>query len=262
MNQKEIMRIALEQSAADMNCRAEDFLHPAPVLTPFSLNPQSRKYISSELTCNLVTYGHNIVATSIGPVKDIVDAYIHRYEYYRCFETPALLWLDERLKERGHRVCFMAEYYLPDPERIPSLHCDYALRVLVQHDFADLYLPAWSNALCEDRKQLDVLGVGAYDHGKLVGLAACSADADLMWQIGVDVLPEYRRQGIASALTSRLAREIFSHGKVPFYCSAWSNIRSVRNAIKSGFTPAWIEVSARPAAYVEKIIVPQEDSHA
>lgn len=66
-----------------------------------------------------------------------------------------------------------------------------------------------------------------------------------MWQIGIDVLPEYRRQGIASALTSRLALEILSRGKVPFYCAAWSNIRSVRNAIKSGFRPAWADITAR-----------------
>ena len=96
-------------------------------------------------------------------------------------------------------------------------------RVLTQEAFADLYRPEWGNALCEDRKNLDVLGVGAYDGSTLVGLAACSADCDDMWQIGVDVLPEYRRQGIASALTSRLTKEIINRGKVPFYCTAWSN---------------------------------------
>ena len=46
----------------------------------------------------------------------------------------------------------------------------------------------------EDRKELDVLGVGAYEKGRLIGLAACSADCDTMWQIGVDVLSEYRKQ--------------------------------------------------------------------
>lgn len=48
-----------------------------------------------------------------------------------------------------------------------------------------LYLPEWSNALCSDRKNLDVLGVGAYDKDKLIGVAACSADCDDMWQIGL-----------------------------------------------------------------------------
>jgi predicted GNAT family acetyltransferase len=73
-----------------------------------------------------------------------------------------------------------------------------------------------------------------------------------MWQIGVDVLPSYRRQGIASALTSRLALEIVDRGKVPFYCAAWSNLGSVRNAIKSGFRPAWVEMTAKTIEEVDK----------
>ena len=95
-----------------------------------------------------------------------------------------------------------------------------------------------------------MLGIGAYDVGRLVGLAACSADCDSMWQIGVDVLPEYRRHGLASALTSRLAVEILERKKVPFYCCAWSNIGSARTAIRSGFRPAWVEMTIKSAEYV------------
>ena len=107
--------------------------------------------------------------------------------------------------------------------------------------------------MCEKRKELDVLGVGAYDNGELIGLAACSADCDTMWQIGVDVLPGYRRKGIASAMTSKLALEILERGKVPFYCCAWSNVKSARNAIKSGFRPAWVEMTVKPAELVEEM---------
>ena len=147
----------------------------------------------------------------------------------------------------------MAEYFLPDINRIPDLKCEYELRVLKQEDFAELYIPQWSNALCRERKELDVLGVGAYKDGKLVGLAGCSADCDEMWQIGVDVLPEERRRGIASALTSRLALEILDRDKVPFYCCAWANIKSARNAIKSGFRPAWAELTVKPREFIEKM---------
>lgn len=52
--------------------------------------------------------------------------------------------------------------------------CDYELRVLRPEDFKELYIPEWSNALCGDRRHLDVIGVGAYDSGSLVGLAGCS----------------------------------------------------------------------------------------
>ena len=76
----------------------------------------------------------------------------------------------------------------------------------------------------------------------------------MMVQIGVDVLPAYRRKGIASAVTSKLALEVLALGKVPFYCAAWSNIRSVRNAVKSGFRPAWVELTARECAFVQKLI--------
>lgn len=80
-----------------------------------------------------------------------------------------------------------------------------------------------------------------------------------MWQIGVDVLPEYRCQGVASALTSGLAREILRRGKVPFYCSAWSNIRSARNAIRSGFIPAWVEMTVKPTRLVEEMNQTEEE---
>ena len=91
------------------------------------------------------------------------------------------------------------------------------------------------------------------DNGKLIGLAACSADCDDMWQIGIDVLPEYRRQGIASSLTSNLAIEIIDRGKVPFYCCAWSNLKSVKNALRSGFVPGWVEMTVKDAGFVENM---------
>lgn len=81
---------------------------------------------------------------------------------------------------------------------------------------------------------------------KLIGLAACSMDCEDMWQIGIDILPEYRGLKLAPALTSRLSGEIFNCGKIPFYCASWANIPSVRNAAASGFRPAWTELSTLP----------------
>ena len=132
-------------------------------------------------------------------------------------------------------------------------YCSYKIRIFENQDFQNLYTSEWSNALCGDRRELDVLGVGAYEDERLIGLAACSADCDKMWQIGVDVLPEFRRQGVASTLTGYLAWEILRRGKVPFYCCAWSNIKSARNAIRSGFRPAWVELTVKPTAFVEKM---------
>lgn len=253
MTNKQIRQIAMEQSALDINCSAEDFLRDQHVIVKSCIGPAARKYYKEPVACNLVSYGSNIVASVRDEYREIVEAYIGKFEFYHCFETPNMYWLNERLLEKGQKICFMAEYYLPDVGMLHALPCAYETKIMGQSDFVSLYKPEWGNALCEDRKELDVLGIGAYDSGKLIGFAACSADCDTMWQIGVDVLPEYRRQGIAAALTSSLALEILERGKVPFYCSAWSNIRSVRNAFKSGFIPAWVEMTAKPADIVDEM---------
>ena len=253
MTNQEMIKIAMEQSAEDLGCRPEDFLQAQNSVSPFRLGKNARKYLKEPITCTFVSYGNNVVAASTDDVIDVVSEYVGRYTFYECFETPHMHWLNERLTVCGHKVCFMAEYYLPDVDRIPDLPCSYETRHLGPEQFRELYLPEWSNALCKERRELDVLGIGAYDNGKLVGMAACSADCEKMWQIGVDVLPDYRKKGIASALTSALAKEILRREKVPFYCSAWSNVRSVRNAVKSGFIPAWVEMSVKPTGIVDKI---------
>lgn len=253
MTNKEILQIAMKQSARDINCNAEDFLRDDPVIVKSGVGPEARAYYKEPITCNLVSYGNNIVASVREEYRDVIEEYIHKFKFYHCFETPNLHWLSDRLEPMGQKICFMAEYYLPDAENFPVLPCGYETRILEQKDFGDLYRPEWSNALCEDRKECDVLGMGAYDGGELVGFAGASADCDTMWQIGIDVLPAYRRKGIASSLTGRLAAEILNREKVPFYCSAWSNIPSVRNAVKSGFIPAWVEMTVKPAGVVDEI---------
>lgn len=250
---KSVLQIAMQQSAEDANCDAEDFMREENIIVTSAENPNARKYLTLPLDCNLISYGNNIVATINEKYRNTVSEYINRFPVEHCFETPNLHILNDAMQKDGLRVCFMAEYFLPDLERLKALDCPYELKILHPCDFAELYIDKWSNALCEKRKELDVLGIGAYDGTKLVALAACSADCDTMWQIGVDVLPEYRRQYIASALTSRLALEILERGKVPFYCAAWSNIKSVRNAIRSGFRPAWVELTVKSVSFVNEM---------
>ncbi len=253
MTNKDILRIAMEQSARDLCASPDDFSKGENVVVISYESDGARAYLSLPFSCQLVSYGNNIVASVSRELQDIAQKYINTYPQEHAFETPNMHVLNDAIAPFGQRICFMAEYFLPDLCVLRALDCKYELRVLTQSDFSELYLPEWSNALCKKRKHLDVLGVGAYDGDRLVGLAASSADCEDMWQIGIDVLPDYRRQGIASALTSHLAIEILNRGKVPFYCAAWCNIKSVRNAIKSGFRPAWVEMTAKSFETVESM---------
>ena len=253
MTNQEILQIALQQSAMDCNCKPEDFLSGQNKIVLSQKHERARAYLPLPFECDLVSYGNNIVAQVSERMCETVDWYINKYPVYRCFETPQVIALNEKLAEFGYKVCFMAEYFLPDVTKLQELPCDYSLKLLFPTDFQRYYTEDWSNALCEKRKHLDRLAVGAFDNGKLVGLAGCSADCEDMYQIGVDVLPEYRQKGIAAAITSRLALEVLKLGKVPFYCAAWSNIQSVRNAIRCGFRPAWVELTARSCAFVDEM---------
>ena len=253
MTRETILQLAREQSAIDLHCSAADFTRTDPVIVHSQPDERARRYLTLPFSCQLVSYGPNVVASVQPALEESVRGYISRYAPYHCFETPNLHALDALLAPHGVQTCFMAEYFLPDPALIPALSAPYETRLLTQADFAPLYLPEWSNALCRDRAHLDVLGVGAYDGDKLIALAGCSADCDAMWQIGIDVLPAYRGRHIAAALVSRLAQEILARGKVPFYCAAWSNIRSVRTAIASGFRPAWVELTAKPIEFIARM---------
>lgn len=253
MTNQQMLQIAMEQSAIDANCAAQDFQKTENVIAYSEKSPDARRYLELPFVCNLISYGNNIVASIETQYEDIVRTYIDKYPIEHCFETPNLHVLNDAFAAYHMKVCFMAEYFLPDSRLLSRKECGYDMKVLTQEDFHLLYVPEWSNALCEKRKELDVLGIGAYENGKLIGLAACSADCDTMWQIGVDVLPQYRRQGIASALTSTLAVEIMDRGKVPFYCCAWSNVKSARNAVASGFKPAWVEMTVKPEAFVKEM---------
>ena len=114
------------------------------VIVPFCLGKNARKYYKEPIICNFVSYGSNIVVATTKEVSDLVTEYIGKFEFYHCFETPNMHWLNDRLLERGHKVCFMAEYYLPDVNKIPDAECLYETHILVQEDFKNLYLPEWS----------------------------------------------------------------------------------------------------------------------
>lgn len=250
---EEIMRIALLQFATDSACAPSDFLAREHVVVASHDDPGARAYLSLPFAFDLTSYGNNVVASVREDLIPVARAYLAGKRTETCFETPALHELDAMLAPYGLRTLYQAEYFLPDPDRMHGIGCAYPLRVLDKGMFAALYLPQWSNALCAQRPERDVLCVAAYDGDRMVGLAGCSADCSQMWQIGIDVLPDYRRKGIASALVSRLARETLALGKIPFYCAAWSNLPSKKTALRCGFMPAWVQLTAKAVEKQKKV---------
>ena len=101
-----------------------------------------------------------------------------------------------------------------------------------------------------DPQRPRLLGCSAEHDGVTVGLATASADSDSMWQIGIDILPDYRYRGIGKALVSQLTAALFKMEKLPYYSTGISNIASRRTAISVGYRPAWVEIFSKKRAEV------------
>jgi GNAT superfamily N-acetyltransferase len=138
----------------------------------------------------------------------------------------------------GQGIC-----HLPDLERLMTIPVTYGVEIVcvTQPDIKSLYIhKGFSYAIWyEAHNRPETLVTVAYVDGAVAGMAGASDDCNMMWQIGINVLPEYRGRGIAAALTNRLMMEILECGKIPYYGAATSNIASQRTAHRAGFRPAW-----------------------
>ncbi|MBR3927474.1 MAG: GNAT family N-acetyltransferase [Clostridia bacterium] len=245
MNDREILEIALKQSAWDMSCDAGDFLKEEPVVVLSKSDKRKKKFMADVNVFEIQSYGTNVVASVCPELEESARAFLSGKDPERAFEPKAIIEINRILNRHGYEVAFMGLNFLPRMELMRAIECPYETRLLEKGEFEHLYTPSFSNALCEERKHLDILCAAAYEGGREIGLAGCSMDGEEMWQIGIDVLAEYRKQGVASALTSKLALEVLRRGRVPFYGCAWANVKSHRNAAKCGFRAAWATMTAK-----------------
>lgn len=248
MNNKEILQIAMQQQAIDYSCTAEDFCLSDNKVVISKENPKASSYLKLPFYCNLISFGNNVVASVNADISEMVLEYINKYKIEDCFAAPNIFALNDELRKHGWKISYCTQRSLPDMNIIKPIPCNYELKILQPDDYAHLYGdPNLGNAIGSGRrKDLDKIAIGAFDGETLIGLAGSSANNESMWQIGIDVLPAYRRKGIASALVSRLANEILSFGIVPYAGNRWANIRSLKTQLACGFKPAWVDISASP----------------
>ena len=119
MDNQTIWEIAIQQSAYDCSCAPEDFLSAQNSVHESKASEKARKYLKLPHICNLVSYGANIVATGrVDLLPEIARFLDGTPGIENCFETPGIYPLNRILEKAGARVCFMADYFLPDIDEI------------------------------------------------------------------------------------------------------------------------------------------------
>ncbi|MCH4890948.1 GNAT family N-acetyltransferase [Acidaminobacter sp. JC074] len=251
MNNQEILEVAIKQSAADYNILAEDLLKgDYKIYSPSEIKCDARNYLKEKPYCNFIYYGQSLVAVVEEEMQVFIEKYFSKYKksIYRCFDAPQITALNNELEKKDKCIAHIAQSFLPDIEYIPDLNTEIETRLFVEDEILELYDDKrFTMALDYNRtgERVDVIAIAAYVDGKIAGVAGATNDCKTMWQIGIDVLEEFRFQKIASTLTYLLSQEILKRGIVPFYCCAWSNLASKNTARKAGFKDAWIELTAK-----------------
>lgn len=181
------------------------------------------------------------------------------------------LWVEEHLADLGPNhlisgtvIAEIRDLVAPDGQEIygPALASVTAsdwlapvavpAKVEIRHfegpAVAELYVyPGFRNALgyTQDDPRPDILASAAFVDGEPVGMAGASADSEAMWQVGVDVAPQWQGRGLGACLVSLVSRQVLAHARVPFYTTGVANLRSQRLAARVGYRPTWSELRAR-----------------
>ena len=246
MSEEKILEIALKQSAEDFGCARRDFFADENVVSILDRRSErARKVLKGELFFDVASFGKNAIVCASRELSGEAYGFARAFSGKNCFGADAIRWLDKNLFGRGLEAGAVSLYFLPLGEPTCPTPDNVRFVFLEKESLPPFYLPQWSNALCEERKSLDVFAVAALCGGLTAGLAGASCDCSDMLQIGVDVLPAFRGRGLGAALTSRLAACIRAAGKTAFYCCEAGNLPSIKTALRSGFRPTATRLSAQ-----------------
>lgn len=250
MERQKALAMGLAQLAVDFNTTPEAIQAGGLIFTPPALNPGRRVYSDKMPFFEIVTVG---AATVIMADKSLWPALREwskdAQEPHWLFEFPRMQKLAEILSPHGYELTQTFHHYLPSRDFCPAQAPEgLTLQWLEQEDIQRFYPnEAWPNALQAKANPArpDMLVLVAMDGDRPAAMAGASADSPSMWQIGIDVLPEYKSRGLGTLLVEGLAHEVECRGALPFYGTSLSNLHSQNIAWKCGFRPAWVGVSAK-----------------
>ena len=241
------VKLIRRQLALEMNCSPEDFDKTENIITTAIMHEKRRMYSSKPTFLQMVTFGKNAVISADEEIHPWLREWAKGKTGFRLFEQHNFFELECELRKHGYKMAPTHHMFFPRTN-CESPKPQFTIKWLEQADITPFYgRKEFPNAICDhfipDRP--DVLAVIALDGENIMGMAGCSADTPEMWQIGIDILPQYRGKGVARTLVTLLKEEAQRRGALPFYGTSLSNIGSWRTAIDSGFIPAWVEVESR-----------------
>ena len=244
LNTESALRTVRRVLAADCACEESLFDKESVFVVEAKEMEGRRRFPFRENSLEVATMGNGVIVSCSADRLSWARENLGHLGRDDVFSAPAIVLMQELVARDGQVMGGpMLAYVCPQnrlrPQAAPgdvditAVHGDGVLEL---HDSG-----RFPNALGQriDAARPRLAATVARQGGRIVGVAAASADCDEMWQIGIDVVPDCRERGIGRALVSRLTEAVFDAGSLPYYGTAPSNLASRRLALSLGYVPAW-----------------------
>lgn len=233
MTQEEMLFIVQSQLAIDLNCSIDDLngKKEGIIFVEAKENPGCRPFPRKARYFEILSMGNSIVVSASPERLLVAKTQMQGKNRDTVFSLPFI---------RGLYL-----HFLPDVKRIKPMSPPnfFTFELIKREEMVNLIdVTRFTEAIIYDTNlpwQTD-LAVLAKQDEEIVGVAGASKTCAKLWQIGIEVLPNYRNLGLASYLVNRLTFEILGRGEIPSYDVIASNIASQRVAHRLGYFPAWV----------------------
>jgi GNAT superfamily N-acetyltransferase len=250
LDSKSALRTAKKVLTADLSCEEGDFDKEGVFIYQAREIEGARQFPLREKSFQMATFGTgSVISCSYGRIQ-WANTYLSQLNRDELFSAPIISLIGHYISTDNQFISGPDLKYICTPYTFQpcSPVSGIDIELLRDEEVNSLYQDnRFMNAIghYQDPKRPRLFAATANKNGKIVGIAAASADCNEMYQIGVDVSPDHRNLRIGSVLVSRLTEVIIDTGIIPYYSTWPANIASRRLALNIGYWPAWIEVYAR-----------------
>ena len=243
MNYKLIVE---KQLAVDYNCTLEEVQSNQHIFTPIKSNEAKRLVGDDDCMLKIACINDKLLVTADEQILDWCRESFQNANAAWFSEPQKLCRLNDKLKTYGHYLADLHHYYIPSNIEPVQKRFDvewYEEKEIKQFEEDERF----DEALLFDEDTPDMIAVSAVKDGQILGMAGATADCENLWQIGVNVTEEGKGMGVGTYVVSLLKNKIIEQGKVPFYGTVESHIKSQRVAINAGFLPVFAELFSEKA---------------
>lgn len=223
MTKNEIQNIIQRYLKQEFSCTENDLLGKKVV---FTKNLFKKPYIK------MLTYKACTVVNISEELYSYVKEDLAGRNRDEIFEYPLIY---------GQTIHFVPDVQLINAPILPDV---YTYELLDEDRIKELsYVKGFNNSLAfdEEGETTTKIVFVAKKENEVIAIAGATAEFEKMWEVGIDVMPEYRNDGLGNAMVRYLTLEILKKGIVPFYSASVTNIGSQMVASRAGYVPCWVD---------------------